>query len=217
MGDDRRPPRTIGQCVSILKSRNVRPFIALVCLFFILSLWRHVDVDVRRRESWLCKIDPNRMNNLVWSHRGHLDGFIEGSSGAMAALRHMGVLRFDVDIVYHRDKLSGDIYFYVSHPSEFDQMHPEKHQHLGTFLHSLVAHRQYFIEGSDGDDKGIMASLEPKFFQETKVFQQFLEYVNKHEAAPLCGIVVRFKQDIEIIENLTPRPMVSLGRCLQFF
>lgn len=176
------------------------------------SFWHHANIKTRKRESWFCSVDPNSMNSLLWSHRGHLDGSIEGSSGAMASIRHMGVYRFDVDVVYHIDEFSGSVYFYISHPSEFDTMHAEKYQHLGTFLSSLVAHRHHLVEGSESNGQGIMATLEPKFFKETEIFQKFLEHVNKHEAAPLCGIIVRFKDDIDRIKSLSPMPLVSIGK-----
>ena len=197
----------VGSFVRIYRHSRFRSSVAVLCLlFFLYLLWYRNDVNTRKRGSWFCKRNPDDLHDLLWSHRGHLAGTVDGSAHAMTTLRHLGIFKFDVDIVYNRDVYSGETNFYVSHPTQFDVTQIEQYQTLSSFLDSLVIHRHHVAEGE------IIASLEPKFLEESNILQQFLEYVNNHkDAAPVCGIVIRFKDHIDRIKNLAPRPLVSLG------
>jgi hypothetical protein len=147
----------------------------------------------------LCKLRLREIHSLVWSHRGHVEPYIDASREATNYLTNIGVHHFDVDVVFVREE-SGYCTFYVSHPSRFIASNREKYTTVTTFLDYMLS------EVSDGD---VQVTMEPKWDDE-RVLTTFVQLVNDHTFAAKCAIIVRLKSEVVLLELYGPKLAVAI-------
>lgn len=124
----------------------------------------------------LCSFDsPDALRNIIWSHKAHVEGLVDGSRPSIARLIERGIMKFDVDVV-----LVGGNYI-VSHPAtlgsasvddiarmqsigELLEQVYESYKHVG--LSTPVTSRGGLGRSTGGQQQyfyGPMVSVEPKF------------------------------------------------------
>lgn len=180
--------------LQLLVSRSwLKLVVLLLFITWIFIDWRSSTPDE------LCKLRSGELHSLVWSHRGHVEPFIDASREASNYLANIGIRHFDVDVVFLRED-TGDVTFYVSHPSRFVTSNKEKYTTVTAFLDNVLS------EESTGD---VQVTMEPKWDDE-RVFTTFVRLVNGHTFAAKCAIIVRLKSEVILLESYGPKLAVAI-------
>jgi len=174
----------------------------ILILFLGLFILMHIFFTgtIKSQYEHVCSKGYDNMSSFIWSHRGRYDvELIDGSEEAMKALLRKGIYHFDLDIVIlHPNSSYGQSpTFYISHPSSFDESHPERHQKVTSFLDLL---RSTALPPSVSRSSEVIVTLEPKFSDDADL-KSLVITVNNHAMASHCAIITRFLEEAQLVKK----------------
>jgi len=109
-----------------------------------------------RFRSLVCSLNSSSLRSLVWSHKGHVEGLVDGSRVAVAKLLKGGIVKYDVDVV------NSDRGFLVAHPATLKAASSDEVVQMQTITELLQQVHEGFNYRPDSH-LAPMVSVEPKF------------------------------------------------------
>lgn len=131
----------------------------------------------------LCSFESQEsLRNIIWSHKSHIDGGIDGSRASVAKLLESGIMKFDIDVV-----ISGD-QFLVSHPATMSASSKDEIAQMQTITDFMDQVYQGLVEQN-------VVSNTPAHHNQNRYFKR----KDPYQYNPVVSVEPKFTDDIAIL------------------